>query len=162
MLELRRRSVLDAPPSRGMTAIWVAGVGEICVPRMLRSTPPLAWCAADPGSMLLVGPGSAEQREEAPHRVRYTGVRSVDSLFLFRFLRHPIEAILHVLHFTAQVVYIVVFGRRLRNLLGLSGGGRAHARRHERLEHRERLLKKFHVAADVLFQRRKGRPAECI
>src|SRR6266404_3662145 len=36
------------------------------VPRMLRSAPPLAaWCAADPGSILLygnMGPGSAEQR----------------------------------------------------------------------------------------------------
>jgi len=68
MLELRGGSILDAPPSRGMTAIWVADVGEICVPRMLRSTPPMAWCAADPGSMLLVGPGScgAARRGAAP------------------------------------------------------------------------------------------------
>ena len=41
------------------------------------------------------------------------------------------------------------------------GGGSA-ARRHERLEHREGLLKQFHVAADMFFQRRKRRSGESI
>ena len=44
---------------------------------------------------------------------------------------------------------------------GLGGDGPG-ARRRERLEHRKGLLKQFHVAADMLFERRERRPAECI
>ena len=46
--------------------------------------------------------------------------------------------------------------RGLRCFLRL-GARRSAARRHERLEHRERLLEQFHVAADMFFQRSKGR-----
>ena len=45
---------------------------------------------------------------------------------------------------------------------GSSGSRHSGARRHERLEHREGLLKHFHVAADMLFQRRERRAAESV
>ena len=51
--------------------------------------------------------------------------------------------------------------RGFRHLLRLGRGG-AGARRHERLEHREGLLEQFHVAADMFFERRERRSAECV
>src|ERR1700736_1354841 len=58
------------------------------------------------------------------------------SLFLFRLFRHPLEAILHVLHLTAKIVD-VVFRRGLRRVLRLGGRRVSGAGRRERLEHRE-------------------------
>ncbi len=71
-----------------------------------------------------------------------------NSLFLFRLFRHPIETVLHLFHLAAQIVHVVVLRSPAPAPFPLRGG-RAHARRHERLEHRERLLKQFHVAANV-------------
>src|ERR1700761_1258982 len=66
--------------------------------------------------------------------------------------RHAFEAVLHLFHLTAQIVDVAFRG--LRRSLRFS-----RALWHERLEHRERLLKQFHVAADMLLKRRKRRSA---
>ena len=39
-------------------------------------------------------------------------------LFFLRLFRHALEAVLHVLHLTAQIVDVVVIDRRLRHLSG--------------------------------------------
>src|ERR1700732_595189 len=82
------------------------------------------------------------------------------SLFLLRLFRHPLETFLHLFHLTAKVVDVVFFGRRLRYFFRLDGHRGSGARRHERLEHRERLLEQFHVAANMFFERRERRARE--
>src|SRR6187401_3360788 len=77
-------------------------------------------------------------------------------LFLLRLFRHALEAILHLLHLLAQIVDVGFVRRRFRHPLRLDGAHAA-ARRHERLEHREGLLKQFHVAADMFLERRERR-----
>src|ERR1700676_4464250 len=83
-------------------------------------------------------------------------------LFLFRLFRHPLEAVLHVFHLTAKLVDVGFFRGRLRHLFQFGGRGTSRAAREERLEHRERLLKQFHVAADMFFQRRERRARESV
>src|SRR5262245_20669614 len=82
------------------------------------------------------------------------------SLFFLLLFRHAVESLLHVFHLTAEVVDIVLARSRL--LRWFLPVGRAAARRHERLEHREGLLEQFHVAANMFFERREGRAAQRI
>src|ERR1700712_118230 len=82
-------------------------------------------------------------------------------LFLLRLFRHPLEAVLHVLHLTAKIVDVVLDGCGLQRLFRFERD-RTAARRHERLEHRERLLKQFHVAADMFLERRERRSAKSV
>src|SRR5580700_7053450 len=89
--------------------------------------------------------------------IALAGAAKEKSLFLLRLFRHPLEAFLHFLHLAAQVVDVVFLGRRLGCFLRLGSGRGSAARRYERLEHREGLLEQFHVAANVLFQRRERR-----
>src|SRR5882724_1559769 len=123
----------------------------------------LRWCNSNSGQFLsspahmlsLPYLWFRENKQEPCRFARY-------SLFLFRLFRHPIEAVLHVFHLTAQIIDVVIFGRWFRDLFGFARGSGSHARRHERLEHREGLLKQFHVAANMLFERSERRPAECV
>src|SRR3984957_14727373 len=85
------------------------------------------------------------------------GAAKEKSLVLLRLFRHPLEAFLHFLHLAAQIVDVVFFGRRLGCFLRLGSGSGSAARRYERLEHREGLLEKFHVAGGMFFKGSKGR-----
>ena len=54
---------------------------------------------------------------------------STELLFLLRLFRHALEALLHVLHLTAQIVDVVLFGGRLGRFFRFGGGLRRAAAR---------------------------------
>src|SRR5438128_1468863 len=121
------------PPAVIATAPPAAAKPDLKNDRRSRSSVSLNfwWCSSNSGQFLsspahmLSLPAFCGSRKKAR-----TVPIGAESLFLLRLFRHPLEAVLHVLHLTAQVIDVAVLRHRLRQLLRLGCGVVAAARRH--------------------------------